>query len=139
MLPGARKRPRSLLYEHRTEPMLSRREFGLRLWRHFLVAQLLVLASLLVGMFGYHQLAHFSWIDSFLNAAMLLGGMGPVGEIPSSGGQAFAGIYALYAGLVLIAVSAVLLTPVIHRVMHSIHLEVGGDQGDEPPAHPRQR
>jgi len=121
------KRPRPLLYEHRSEPLLSRREFGLRLWRHFLVAQLLVFASLLLGMFGYHQLAHFSWIDSFLNAAMLLGGMGPVGEIPTAGGKLFAGLYALYSGLVLIAVSAVLLTPIIHRVMHSIHLEGGGD------------
>ena len=113
------------LYEHRSEPMLSIREFVYRLWQHFLAAQLLVFGSLLVGMVGYRLLAQFSWIDSFLNAAMLLGGMGPVGDIPTSSGKVFAGIYALYAGLVLIAVSAVMLTPVIHRVLHRLHLEDG--------------
>ena len=127
-----RTRPRSLLYEHRSEPMLSSREFGLRLWRHFLVAQGLVLASLVAGMVGYHQLAHFPWIDSFLNAAMLLGGMGPVGDIPTPEGKIFAGIFSLYAGLVLIAVSAMLLTPIFHRVMHSIHLEDGSEPTQQP-------
>ncbi len=111
------------LYEHRSDPLLPPVQFVYRLWQHFLVAIALIAVSLLIGMFGYRFLAHFSWIDSFLNAAMLLGGMGPVGDIPTPSGKIFAGIYALYAGLVLIAVSAVMLTPVIHRVLHRLHLD----------------
>ena len=112
-------------YERRSQPVLSRRKFAYRLWQHFLATLAVVLVSLLVGMFGYHILAHFSWLDSFLNAAMLLGGMGPVGDIPTESGKVFAGLYALYAGLVLIVAAAVLLTPVLHRVMHQLHLEDG--------------
>ncbi len=111
------------LYEHGGQPLLSRRRFAQRLWRHFLMALAIIVVSLLVGMAGYHWLAQQSWIDAFLNAAMLMGGMGPVGDIPTVSGKLFAGLYALYAGLVLIASAAVLLTPVLHRVMHRIHLE----------------
>jgi hypothetical protein len=112
-----------LLYEHRTQPMLSRRRFAVRLWQHFLTATGVVGGSLLVGMTGYHFLAHFSWLDAFLNAAMLLGGMGPVGEITAPAGKVFAGLFALYAGLVLIVAAAVLITPVLHRLLHRLHLE----------------
>jgi hypothetical protein len=93
------------------------------MWRHFLVALAVVVGSLLIGMVGYHRLAGFSWIDSFLNAAMLLGGMGPVGDIATNSGKVFAGFYALYAGLVLIVSAGLLLTPALHRVMHRLHLE----------------
>lgn len=111
------------LYERRTDRYLSRREFASRLWRHFLIAIGAVALSLLIGILGYHFLAHLTWIDSFLNSAMLLGGMGPVGDITAEGGKIFAGLFALYAGLVLIAASAVLLTPVLHRVLHRLHME----------------
>jgi hypothetical protein len=113
----------SHLYEHRGQPLISRREFARRVVLHFLVAVGIVMLSLVVGMAGYHELARFSWLDSFLNASMLLGGMGPVGDIPTSSGKVFAGVYALYAGLVLIAASAVMLTPVLHRLLHRFHLE----------------
>ena len=120
----------ALLYESRRQPLISRRKFARRVGLHFLVSLGLVLASLVAGMVGYHWLAHFGWIDSFLNASMLLGGMGPVGDIPTSAGKIFAGLYALYAGLVLIAASAILLTPVLHRLMHRLHIEdAGGRQG----------
>lgn len=117
-------------YEHRSQPLLSRRRFARRLWLHFLLALALVLGSLVIGMAGYRAWAHFSWIDSFLNSAMLLGGMGPVGDISTSSGKLFAGVYALYAGLVLIAASALLLTPVLHRLLHRLHLEdnAGGER-----------
>ncbi|MGH7592446.1 MAG: hypothetical protein ACRELE_01130 [Gemmatimonadales bacterium] len=111
------------LYENRREPLLSRRKFAYRMWQHFLVALAVVMVSLVIGILGYHVLAGFRWVDSFLNAAMLLGGMGPVGDIPTVSGKLFAGIFALYAGLVLIVSTAVLLTPVLHRVMHRLHLE----------------
>jgi hypothetical protein len=113
------------LYEHRNEPLLPRRRFVRRMWQHFLVAVALLCASLAIGMFGYHFIAGFSWIDAFLNASMLLGGMGPVGDVPTTSGKLFAGVFALYAGLVLLAASAVLLTPVLHRLMHRVHLEGG--------------
>ena len=113
----------SFVYEHRAEPLLSRRKFAYRMWQHFEVATAVVLFSLIIGMVGYHVFAEFSWIDSFLNAAMLLGGMGPVGDIVRPAGKIFAGIFALYAGLVLIISAGVLLTPMLHRVLHYLHLE----------------
>ena len=75
-------------------------------------------------MAGYHWIAHFKWVDSFLNACMLLGGMGPVGDLPNDASKIFAGIYALYAGLVFVASAALLLTPVFHRVLHRFHWEL---------------
>lgn len=92
--------------------------------RQLLYAGELVLLSLLIGMSGYHWFAHFSWVDAFLNASMLLGGMGPVGDLPNDRSKVFAGIFALYSGLVFLAVTALLLTPVVHRVLHRYHWEV---------------
>ncbi len=111
------------MYEHVSAPMLTRHGFVHRLLRHFIMSQLLVFGSLLIGIAGYHYLAGFAWIDSFLNSAMLLGGMGPVGEISTTAGKIFAGCFSLYSGLVLITVSALLLAPVLHRVLHAFHME----------------
>ena len=72
-------------------------------------------------MFGYVQLEGMSWLDAFLNAAMLLGGMGPVNPPLTPGGKLFAGLYALYAGLVFIVTAALIFTPIVHRVMHNFH------------------
>jgi hypothetical protein len=88
---------------------------------HFSVAAVLVLGSLGIGMCGYAYYEHLPWLDSFLNAAMLLGGMGPVDAPRTNGGKLFAGLYALYAGLVFIATAAILFTPVLHRLMHKFH------------------
>jgi hypothetical protein len=77
--------------------------------------------SLLIGMLGYRVFEHLPWIDAFLNASMLLGGMGPVNMPQTAAGKLFAGCYALYAGLVFIATTALLLTPVLHRVIHRFH------------------
>jgi hypothetical protein len=74
-------------------------------------------------MFGFHFLANQEWIDAFLNTAMLLGGMGPVGDINGVGGKLFAGFFALYAGLAFIAAFAVLTAPVLHRLIHRFHAE----------------
>lgn len=116
------------MYEHRSKPLLSRRHFVRRLALHLLCAGAVVAVSLGLGMLGYHGFGRQSWIDAFLNAAMLLGGMGPVGELATSSGKIFAGIYALYAGLVLIAVASLLLAPVLHRVLHRVHLETDDDE-----------
>jgi hypothetical protein len=111
------------MYERRTQPVLPTGRFLRRLATHGLVALALVAVSLLIGTLGYHSLAHQAWIDAFLNASMLLGGMGPVGEITSTSGKLFASFFALYAGLMLIGVTTLVLAPVIHRILHTVHLE----------------
>lgn len=109
------------MYEPRTQRPLPRRTFVQRLLVHVGLAIALVAGSLAIGMVGYHVLEHLSWIDAFLNAAMLLGGMGPVNAPTSDGGKLFAGFYALYAGLVFIVSAALMFTPVLHRLMHHFH------------------
>jgi len=86
-------------------------------------AAAIVALSVLVGMAGYHWIAQVSWIDAFLNSCMLLAGMGPVGDLPTSAGKLFAGLFALYSGLVFLAVAALLMVPVFHRVLHHFHWE----------------
>lgn len=113
------------MFEHRSEPTLSRKEFLRRLGRHGVYAGALVMFSVMLGMAGYHWIAGFSWIDAFLNSCMLLGGMGPVGDLPNNSAKVFAGIFALYSGLVFLIVAAFLLAPVIHRVLHHFHWEKG--------------
>jgi hypothetical protein len=91
---------------------------------HACVALVVIAISLFVGMLGYQHYEHMSWLDAFLNSAMLLGGMGPVKtEGLSEPGKLFAGIYALYAGLAFIAVMSIMLAPVVHRVLHRFHWE----------------
>jgi hypothetical protein len=80
--------------------------------------------SLVIGMVGYHFIAGLFWIDAFQNSAMLLGGMGPVGEVNNDAGKIFAGVFALYAGLVFLAVTALVLTPVFHHALHWFHWEI---------------
>ena len=110
------------MYEPRHAPLLPGARFALRMAVHAGVALLLIAISLFIGMFGYRHYEQMSWLDAFLNSAMLLGGMGPVkAEGLSDGGKLFAGIYALYAGLAFIAVMGILLAPVVHRVLHRFH------------------
>jgi hypothetical protein len=90
---------------------------------HVAVAAVLVAVSLMVGMWGYEHYEHLHWRDAFLNTAMLLGGMGPVDPIHTNGGKVFAGIFALYAGVVFLVVAGLFLVPVIHRIAHVFHFE----------------
>ena len=121
------------MYEHRSQPPLSRRQFVRRLSTHGRYVVELVVVSLAIGMAGYHWLGGQSWVDAFLNTTMLLGGMGPVGELPNAASKIFAGLFALYSGLVFLAVSILLLTPVFHRVLHKFHWEVTQPAGTSPP------
>jgi len=110
-------------YEHRSQPLATRATFVQRVVNHGAAALVAILISLVIGTTGYHWFAQQSWIDSFLNACMLLGGMGPVGDIATAGGKLFAGLYALYCGLVFILVSGILLAPFLHRVLHALHID----------------
>jgi hypothetical protein len=109
------------LYESKHKPPLSRERFARRLAAHIAVAIALLVVSLAGGMVGYAVLEDLSWMDAFLNAAMLLGGMGPVNPPQTEAGKLFAGLYALYAGLVFIVTAALVFTPIVHRLIHHFH------------------
>jgi len=112
-----------MMYESRHHAPISRRRFLWRLARHFGAARLLVVVSLLAGMAGYAGFEGLGWRDAFLNAAMLLGGMGPVETPITPGGKIFAGFYALYAGLVFLVSAGIIMTPVFHRLLHKFNAE----------------
>jgi len=109
------------MYEARRQPPLNRARFLRRMLGHAAAAAALLLASLAIGMAGYMHFEGLSALDAFVDAGMLLGGMGPV-HLPATGaGKLFAGCFALYAGLVFIATAALLLAPLVHRVLHRFH------------------
>jgi hypothetical protein len=110
------------VYERRHEPLVSRRVFLGRLAQHAVWAAVVVLAALGLGMVGYHWLEGMAWTDAYLNAAMILGGMGPVAELRTTAGKLFAGTYALFAGIVFLLGVGVVLAPVVHRALHHFHL-----------------
>jgi hypothetical protein len=116
-------RHRLFHYEARHEPVLPRQAFLRRLARNTASALLLIWVSLFAGMLGYHGLEEMSWIDAFVNAAMILSGMGPLSPLQTWGGKLFAGLYALYSGLMLIFITGIILAPVVHRVLHRFHVE----------------
>jgi hypothetical protein len=109
------------MYESKTETPLARQRFARRILAHLAIALGLIVFSLGLGMTGYVCFEHLSWLDAFLNASMLLGGMGPVNPPTTDAGKLFAGFFALYAGLVFIVTAALLFTPLLHRLMHHCH------------------
>ena len=112
-----------LAFESKAQPLLSRRAFARRLARNFAAASVLVALSLFAGMLGYHYLEGMEWIDAFVNASMILSGMGPIGTLQTWSGKLFAGCYALYSGLMLIIAAGIILAPVVHRMLHRFHLD----------------
>ena len=95
----------------------------IRLAHSGIIALALIAVSLFIGMAGYHNFESLSWMDAFLNASMLLGGMGPVHTPATFGGKLFAGLYALYCGLAVFLVAGVILAPIAHRILHRFHVE----------------
>ncbi len=118
------------MFEHRRAPLLARHLFVWRVLKFGAISLGLAAGSLLIGILGYRVFEGQSWIDSFVNASMLLGGMGPVGELHSYGGKLFAGIYALYCGLIVIITMGILIAPIFHRFLHHFHMESGSEEGD---------
>lgn len=113
------------MYEGKHEQPLPRTRFVRRILLHGAIAATLLLASLGIGMTGYEYYEGLAWRDAFLNAAMLLGGMGPVDSPQTDAGKVFAGCYALYAGLVFLLIVGLVFTPVLHRVLHKFHWDQG--------------
>lgn len=111
------------MYEHRTEKLLSHVRFARRVLLHLAGALLLVFIALAIGVTGYHAFAHLPWIDALLNAAMILGGMGPVDPLTTTPAKLFASAYALFSGLLFIGILGILIIPFAHRVLHRLHME----------------
>ena len=114
-------------YETRHQGLAPAHVFIRRLGKNLALAVAMIAASLAAGMAGYMYFEKLNVIDAFLNAAMILSGMGPVASMQSTGGKLFAGVYAIYSGVFIIATTAVILAPVIHRLLHRFHL--AGDSG----------
>jgi hypothetical protein len=111
------------MFEHRTKPLLPRREYFRRVVRHAALGFSVIIVALGIGMTGYHFFENLPWIDAFVNAAMILSGMGPVATLQTDAGKIFAGCYALFSGLALIAILGIIFAPVVHRALHRFHLE----------------
>lgn len=115
--------PQIIAFERLSEPLASRQEFAGRLARSIFFGCVIVGLALFGGMAGYHVFEGLSWIDSFVNAAMILSGMGVLAAPVSVEGKLFSGLYAIFCGLVLIASTAIMFTPVIHRFLHRMHID----------------
>lgn len=110
-------------YEHHKSPLLHRRLFYRRLLLSFFTGVGIIVCSLGYGMLGYHYFEGMSWVDAFVNAAMILSGMGPFSPLLNASSKIFAGCYAIYSGVALVTTLAVIFAPVVHRFLHQFHLE----------------
>jgi hypothetical protein len=121
-------------FERRNEPVLPWPAFLWRLAGSTLIGAGLVIVSLAIGMIGYRSLMGMSWIDAFVNASMILSGMGPLADPQTSGAKLFAGLYALFSGLAVLAIAGVVFAPVVQRFLHYLH----ADEDDVEPPPPRR-
>ena len=109
--------------EHKRQKVISISRFLIRLGRYSLFALSLIIISVLLGTIGYHSLANLNWIDSFQMACMILTGMGPVVGMPNDRAKLFSSLYALYSGIAFLSITAVFFAPIIHRLLHILHVE----------------
>lgn len=121
------------MFESRRHRLVSNHVFAWRMLKTLGLTFSVIVVALAIGVLGYHYLAYFSWVDSILNASMILGGMGPVGELPNDAAKLFASAYAIFSGLVFISVMGLMLGPIAHRMLHKFHLDEGDLKGDEKP------
>lgn len=115
-------------YEHVSQPVAPLPDYLRRQLRSLAIGLALVAVALLAGMAGYHQLVALSWIDSFLNASMILAGMGPMAAPMTDAGKVFAGVYALFSGIAVLAIAGVIAAPLVHRFLHRMHADEDGSQ-----------
>jgi hypothetical protein len=111
------------MYEPRTHRLLAWPHFVRRAVRHLLWASVIVVVAVGAGTVGYHAVGGLAWTDAFLNASMILSGMGPVDRMSTTAAKLFSALYALFSGLVFIGVSGILLAPWLHRLFHLIHMD----------------
>jgi hypothetical protein len=112
------------MFEHHKKPLISRREFISRQLRYTGFSSVILIFSIGMGMFGYHFWGVLPWIDSFLNASMILTGMGPVDHLNTDSGKLFASFYALFSGISFLTFVAVLFAPLYHRFLHKLHMDI---------------
>jgi hypothetical protein len=117
--------PRITDFEHRRQQVISRRRFAGRMLKAVGLWLLLTVVGLVIGMAGYAEFEDLSRTDAYVNAAMILSGMGPLGELKTTAGKIFAGSYAIFSGLVIVIATGFVLAPIFHRVLHRFHVETG--------------
>ena len=120
------------MFETKSDPLLSRGQFLLRMARSFAATLIVILVSLTLGGLGYRYFAGLGWVDALLNASIILTGMGPVDPMKTTGGKLFASFYALYSGIAFLSLMAIILAPLLHRLLHKFHLdeEEAADKND---------
>lgn len=111
------------MYEKRHHKLAPSKTYYNRLFKSFLIASFFIFCSLLMGVIGYHFWGKLNWIDSFLNASMILGGMGPVDPLATNEGKIFASFYALYSGVSFLTAFSILIAPALHRLLHKFHID----------------
>lgn len=112
----------------RKKNILAPKDFAKRLGKYFLYSLVLILISLLIGVLGYHYIAHLNWVDSLLNASMILTGMGPVDRLESDAAKIFASIYSIFSGVAFLSTVAIFFSPIAHRLLHLLHVEEDSDE-----------
>ena len=118
------------MFEHYSEKLIDRDQFISRLLRHLVFASVILVFSLGIGTVGYQVFGNLKWIDAFLNASMILTGMGPVDHVETDGGKLFSACYALFSGVAFLTFVGVLFAPIYHRFLHRFHLSME-DEGDK--------
>lgn len=109
--------------EHRSQKIVSFRHYLIRQFRYTILTSVLVFFSLLIGVIGYHYFGKLTWLESFHMASMILTGMGPVNQITTESGIVFSSFYALYSGIAFLSITAVFFTPMVHRILHILHVD----------------
>jgi hypothetical protein len=111
------------IFEHGRQPVITRRRFIRRMFIAIILWLALTVIGLLIGIAGYAKFEGMSIVDAYVNAAMILSGMGPIGELKTTAGKLFAGTYAIFSGLIIVIATGFILAPIFHRVLHRFHVE----------------
>ena len=117
--------------EHRKQKVVSLPQFLIRVGRYALVSAMLIIFSVFIGTVGYHHFGQLSWLDSFHMSSMILTGMGPVAEMETDAAKIFSSFFALYSGVAFLSITAVFFAPIVHRLLHILHVESDEDKTDK--------